>query len=132
MIDDKWSWGVRGIYRKLHNAIDDMEITSNGILCDGEPGRRLRHGQPGRGRSPSSPTPTATARTTRYVNIDTSKAGWAMFDDDGNYVGERGYAKPKRDLQGARVHDRSRLGRPLVAERRRTRCPRARATPKAR
>ena len=38
MIDDKWSWGVRGIYRKLHNAIDDMEITSNGILCDGEPG----------------------------------------------------------------------------------------------
>ena len=47
MIDDKWSWGVRGIYRKLNNAIDDMEITSNGILCDGEPGRRrLRDGQP--------------------------------------------------------------------------------------
>ena len=37
MIDEKWSWGVRGIYRKLHNAIDDMEITSNGILCGGEP-----------------------------------------------------------------------------------------------
>ena len=37
MIDDKWSWGVRGIYRKLNNAIDDMEITSTGIVCDGEP-----------------------------------------------------------------------------------------------
>src|SRR5687767_15308597 len=37
MIDDRWSWGVRGIYRKLNNAIDDMEITSNGILCGGEP-----------------------------------------------------------------------------------------------
>ncbi len=51
MIDDKWSWGVRGIYRKLNNAIDDMEITSNGVVCDGEPvERRLRHGQPGRDR----------------------------------------------------------------------------------
>ena len=39
MINDKWSWGVRGTYRKLTNAIDDMEITSTGILCDGEPYR---------------------------------------------------------------------------------------------
>ncbi|MGD6091756.1 TonB-dependent receptor, partial [Xanthomonas citri pv. citri] len=37
MFGDAWSWGVRGIYRRLHNAIDDMEITSNGILCNGEP-----------------------------------------------------------------------------------------------
>ena len=37
MINDQWSWGVRGTYRKLTNAIDDMEITSTGILCDGEP-----------------------------------------------------------------------------------------------
>ena len=37
MLDDKWSYGVRGIYRKLNNAIDDLEITSNGVLCDGEP-----------------------------------------------------------------------------------------------
>ena len=47
MINDQWSWGVRGIYRKLTNAIDDMEITSTGILCDGEPGYdRLRDGEP--------------------------------------------------------------------------------------
>ncbi len=47
MIDDKWSWGVRGIYRKLNNAIDDMEITSTGILCGGEPRRgRFRDGEP--------------------------------------------------------------------------------------
>src|SRR5690606_8715921 len=38
MIDDKWSIGSRVIYRDLTNAIDDMELTSNGILCDGEPG----------------------------------------------------------------------------------------------
>ena len=37
MINDQWSWGVRGTYRKLTNAIDDMEITSTGIMCDGEP-----------------------------------------------------------------------------------------------
>ena len=48
MIDDKWSWGVRGIYRKLNNAIDDMEITSTGIVCDGEPvGAGFVMGNPG-------------------------------------------------------------------------------------
>ena len=30
MINDTWSWGVRGIYRKLNNAIDDMEISATG------------------------------------------------------------------------------------------------------
>ncbi len=48
MIDEKWSWGVRGIYRKLNNAIDDMEITSTGIVCDGEPvGAGFVMGNPG-------------------------------------------------------------------------------------
>ena len=31
-----------------------------------------------------------------FVTIDTSKAGWALFDDDGNFVGERGWEKPNR------------------------------------
>ena len=48
MIDDKWSWGVRGIYRKLNNAIDDMEITSTGVVCDGQPvGAGFVMGNPG-------------------------------------------------------------------------------------
>src|SRR5699024_1608912 len=28
MLTEKWSWGVRGIYRRLHNAIDDINITA--------------------------------------------------------------------------------------------------------
>jgi hypothetical protein len=37
MINEQWSWGARGTYRELTNAIDDMAITSTGIMCDGEP-----------------------------------------------------------------------------------------------
>ena len=48
MLDDKWSWGVRGIYRKLNNAIDDMRILSTGIVCAGEPnGSGFVMGNPG-------------------------------------------------------------------------------------
>ena len=49
MINEKWSWGVRGIYRKLNNAIDDMKINANGMLRHG---RRawLHHGQSRQGR----------------------------------------------------------------------------------
>ncbi|HEV8332192.1 MAG TPA: TonB-dependent receptor [Steroidobacteraceae bacterium] len=96
MIDGKWSYGVRGIYRKLNNAIDDMEITSNGILCGGEPtGVGFVMGNPGEPTTVFTDT-NCDGENDAYVTIDTSKAGWAMFDDDGNYVGERGYPKPKR------------------------------------
>ncbi|HKS54364.1 MAG TPA: TonB-dependent receptor [Steroidobacteraceae bacterium] len=96
MIDDKWSYGVRGIYRKLHNAIDDMEITSNGTLCGGEPtGVGFVMGNPGEKTTVFTDT-NCDGENDAYVTIDTSKAGWAIFDDDGNYVGERGWEKPKR------------------------------------
>jgi hypothetical protein len=96
MIDDKWSWGVRGIYRKLHNAIDDMEITSNGTLCGGEPtGAGFVMGNPGENLTIFTDT-NCDGENDAFVTIDTSKAGWAMFDRDGNYVGDRGFLKPKR------------------------------------
>jgi hypothetical protein len=99
MIDDKWSWGVRGIYRRLHNAIDDMEITSNGILCGGEPtGVGFVMGNPGETLTVFTDT-NCDDEADAFVNIDTAKAGWALFDEDGNYVGERGYSKPKRDYK---------------------------------
>ena len=91
MLDDKWSYGVRGIYRKLHNAIDDMEITSNGTLCGGEPtGVGFVMGNPGEPTTVFTDT-NCDGENDAYVTIDTSKAGWAIFDDDGNYVGERGW-----------------------------------------
>ncbi|KRB11369.1 TonB-dependent receptor [Lysobacter sp. Root690] len=96
MIDETWSWGVRGIYRRLHNAIDDMEITSNGILCNGSPGEiGYVMGNPGKSVKLYTDT-NCDGINDGYVNIDTSRAGWALYDADGNYVGERGWVKPKR------------------------------------
>lgn len=96
MIDETWSWGVRGIYRRLHNAIDDMEITSNGIVCNGSPGE-IGYVMANPGKSVKLYTDTnCDGVNDGYVNIDTSRAGWALYDADGNYVGERGWVKPKR------------------------------------
>ena len=95
-INERWAWGVRGIYRSLHNAIDDMEITSNGILCGGEPTSvGYVMGNPGRDLTVYTDT-DCDGDNDGFVTIDTSKAGWAIYDDDGNYVGERGYSTPKR------------------------------------
>lgn len=99
MIDDKWSWGVRGIYRKLNNAIDDMEITSTGIICGGEPvGAGYVMANPGRPVTIYTDT-DCDGESDGWVTIDTSRAGWALFDADGNYVGEVGYSKPKRNYK---------------------------------
>lgn len=99
MIDDKWSWGVRGIYRKLHNAIDDMEITSTGVICDGEPvSAGYIMGNPGKDATIYTDT-DCDGEADGYVTIDTSKAGWALYDDEGNYVGDTGYSNPKRSYR---------------------------------
>jgi hypothetical protein len=99
MIDDKWSWGVRGIYRKLHDAIDDMEITSNGTLCGGEPTEvGFVMGNPGRPLTVFTDT-NCDGENDAMVTIDTAKAGWAIFDEDGNFVREVGYPKPQRDYK---------------------------------
>lgn len=99
MIGEKWSWGVRGIYRKLNNAIDDMEITSTGVICDGEPvGAGYVMGNPGRPVTIYTDT-NCDGESDGFVTIDTSRAGWAMYDEDGNYTGEVGYSKPKRNYK---------------------------------
>jgi hypothetical protein len=99
MFDEHWSWGVRGIYRRLTNAIDDMEITSNGILCDGEPGSiGYVMGNPGEDVTVYTDT-DCDGENDGYVVIDTSQAGWALYDDEGNYVGERGFDKPSRNYK---------------------------------
>jgi hypothetical protein len=96
MIDEKWSWGVRGIYRKLHNAIDDLELTSNGILCGGEPGYiGYIMGNPGENATVYTDT-NCDGVNDGFVTIDTSVAGWALYDDAGNFIGETGWVKPKR------------------------------------
>lgn len=97
MIDDKWSWGVRGIYRKLNNAIDDMEIRSNGVYCGGNPTRvGWVMANPGEPVTVFSDT-DCDGESDAYVTIDTSKAGWIR--PNANYVGEVGYSKPSRNYK---------------------------------
>jgi hypothetical protein len=95
MIDDKWSWGVRGIYRELTNAIDDMEITSNGIVCGGEPTYvgwvMANPGEPVTVFTDTDCDGTADS----FVTIDTSQGGWARRID-GEYVGDTGFPSPER------------------------------------
>lgn len=103
MIDDKWSWGARGIYRRLKNAIDDMNITSNGILCDGVPGEvGFVMANPGRTLTVYTDT-DCDGENDAFVDIDTSVAGWARFDDDGNYLGENGWQDPKRTYKAVEL-----------------------------
>ena len=107
-LNSEWTWGVRGIYRDLHNAIDDMEITSNGILCAGEPTAvGYVMGNPGRELTVYTDT-NCDGDNDAFVTIDTSRAGWALFDDNGNYTGEIGYSTPKRTYKALElVFDRA-------------------------
>jgi hypothetical protein len=90
---------VRGIYRKLNNAIEDMTITSMGRLCGGDPvSAGSVMGNPGRPITLFTDT-NCDGVNDAYVTVDTARAGWALLDDDGNYVGEMGYAKPKRNYK---------------------------------
>ncbi len=109
MIDDKWSWGVRGIYRKLNNAIDDMEITVHRHPCNGEPNRQSASSWVIRAtRSRSLPIPTATARrakatTTRSSPSTLSKrrlGACSTQQRQRTYLGVvSGFPEPKRDYK---------------------------------
>jgi len=99
MIHEQWSWGVRATYRELTNAIDDMEISSTGIMCDGEPvSNGYVMANPGRVATIFSDT-DCDGENDAFVNVDTSQTGWAMYDSDGNYLGDQPYVKPKRNYK---------------------------------
>jgi outer membrane receptor protein involved in Fe transport len=103
MLNDKWSWGVNATYRKLHNAIDDMEISATGKCGpDGYIGWVM--GNPGKKNTVWGDT-NCDGTADGWVTVDTAKEGWAMYRQDGvdadgdpimTYVGQRGWVKPKR------------------------------------
>jgi len=95
MLNDKWSWGVRGIYRDLTNAIDDMELTSNGIMCGDEPGYiGWVMGNPGEDTTVYTDT-DCDGVSDGFITIDTSQGGYARYVD-GVYVGDAGFPTPER------------------------------------
>ena len=55
-------------------------------------------GNPGRTNTVWGDT-DCDGRNDGWISIDTSKEGWALYDDNGNYVGQRGWVKPKRDYK---------------------------------
>lgn len=103
-LTSSWSWGVRGIYRKLHNAIDDMNITAThcgrvrGTWVMGNPGEPVTIW----GDS------DCDGANDGYITVDTSKGGYWTEADNYEYTageweyvnstptGQRGWVKPKR------------------------------------
>jgi hypothetical protein len=76
-----------------------MNITSTGILCNGRPvAPGFVMGNPGEPLTIYTDT-NCDGENDGYVTIDTSKAGWAMRDASGRYVGERGYSEPRRNYK---------------------------------
>ncbi len=94
VLNDTWSWGVKGTYRRLHNAIDDMEITAT-PQCgeDGYIGWVMAN--PGNKVTVWGDT-DCDGSADGWLTVDTSKEGWAKYDADGNYLGQTGWGKPKR------------------------------------
>ncbi|SEU07145.1 TonB-dependent receptor [Stenotrophomonas indicatrix] len=96
MINEAWSVGASVTYRRLSNAIDDMNITATG-QCGAIDGVWIM-GNPGRTNTVWGDT-NCDGSNDGWIDIDTSREGWALYDDDGNYVGQRGWVKPKRDYK---------------------------------
>jgi len=106
MIGEDWSYGVRGIYRDLHNAIDDMRILSTGIICNGRPNRAgFIMGNPGDPLTIFTDTDCngtggAQGDNDGWVTVDLATDGWAYFSGPngaGTYMGTiRGFPEPKR------------------------------------
>ena len=84
VLGEKWSWGVRGIYRKLHNAIDDINITAT--HCGRVPGVWVM-ANPGEEVTIWGDT-DCDGTDDGYLTIDTSNAGYWVEHD--NYVYEDG------------------------------------------
>ncbi|MEG3790127.1 TonB-dependent receptor [Lysobacter sp. CCNWLW3] len=109
MFGDHWSWGITGTYRKLHDAIDDMNITATG-RC-GEVDSVWIMGNPGRVNTVWGDT-DCDGSNDGWIDIDTSREGWALYDDAGNYVGQTGWVKPRRTYKAIELQlDRAWDGR---------------------
>jgi hypothetical protein len=103
-LSDTWSWGVRGIYRDLNNAIDDMNITAT--HC-GRIGSTWVMANPGEPVTIYGDT-DCDGVDDGYLTIDTATAGYWTEADNYEYIdgeweyvnstptGQRGWVKPKR------------------------------------
>jgi outer membrane receptor protein involved in Fe transport len=111
-LNEAWSWGVRGIYRKLNNAIDDINITAT--HC-GRVSSTWVMANPGEDVTIWGDT-DCDGTDDGYLTIDSSQSGYWTEADNYVYVepdddpdtedgwvydsstptGQRGWPKPKR------------------------------------
>jgi len=91
MLNETWSWGVRGIYRKLHDAIDDMEITWNGF-CEMD---SFVMANPGKDVTIWADT-DCDDEADAFTTIDTSRTGWLLGEDENGNPITIGWDKAKR------------------------------------
>lgn len=103
-LSETWSWGVRGIYRKLENAIDDMNITAT--QC-GRVSSVWVMGNPGEDVTIWGDT-DCDGQNDGYITVDTASDGYWTESDDYEYIdgewqyvgstptGQVGWVKPKR------------------------------------
>ena len=107
-LDQSWSWGVRGIYRRLHNAIDDININAN-PMC-GRVGSSWVMANPGKDVTIWGDS-DCDGVDDGYITIDTSKYGYwtendnyEYHDGEWDYVNstggsQRGWVKPRRSYK---------------------------------
>lgn len=104
VLNQTWSWGARATYRKLHDAIDDMNITAT--HC-GRVGSTWVMGNPGEDVTIWGDT-DCDGEDDGYLTIDTSQGGYWTEADNYEYIdgeweyvdststGQRGWVKPER------------------------------------
>jgi hypothetical protein len=103
-LTSSWSWGMRGIYRKLNNAIDDMNITATSCGRIGSHWIMANPGQPVTFWGDTD----CDGEDDGYVTVDTSKGGYWTENDNYEYIdgeweyvdstggSQRGFEKAKR------------------------------------
>jgi hypothetical protein len=111
VLSQTWSWGVRGIYRKLNNAIDDINITAT--HC-GRVGSTWVMANPGEDVTIYGDT-DCDGVDDGYLTIDTAEAGYwteadnyQFIDGEWEYVdstptGQRGWEKPRRTYKAVEL-----------------------------
>jgi hypothetical protein len=104
ILSNTWSWGARGIYRKLNDAIDDINITAT--HC-GRVSSTWVMANPGEDVTIYGDT-DCDGVDDGYLTIDSSQAGYWTESDNYQYIdgrwryvsstptGQRGWEKPRR------------------------------------
>ena len=105
-LSSHWSWGTRAIYRRLHNAIDDIGITAT--HCGRNSPTTWVMGNPGEVATIWGDT-DCDGTDDGYIDIDTATSGyWTEHDNyefiDGEWeyvdsvpAGQMGWVKPRRN-----------------------------------